>query len=48
MGQRIVNAMASKLNASAERDPDHSGTRIVLRFQRRNEPAVTKGISAAD
>jgi two-component sensor histidine kinase len=48
MGQRIVSAMASKLNASAERDPDHAGTRIVLRFQRRNEPTVTKGVSAAD
>jgi two-component sensor histidine kinase len=32
MGQRIVNAMATKLEASAERDPHHSGTRIVLRF----------------
>ncbi|MGB3867668.1 MAG: histidine kinase dimerization/phosphoacceptor domain -containing protein [Xanthobacteraceae bacterium] len=37
MGQRIVSAMASKLDASAERDPDHAGTRIVLRFQRRND-----------
>jgi two-component sensor histidine kinase len=32
MGQRIVSAMAAKLEASVERDPDHSGTRIVLRF----------------
>lgn len=48
MGQRIVNAMASKLNASAERDPNHPGTRIVLRFQRRNEITITKGVSAAD
>lgn len=48
MGQRIVNAMASKLNASTERDPNHAGTRIVLRFQRRNEIAVKKGVSAAD
>jgi two-component sensor histidine kinase/CheY-like chemotaxis protein len=31
MGQRIVTAMASKLAASVERDPTHSGTRIVLR-----------------
>src|SRR5919197_1588913 len=31
MGQRIVSAMAAKLDASAERDPDHEGTRIVLR-----------------
>src|ERR1043166_4048946 len=34
MGQRIVGAMASKLDASAERDPNHHGTRIVLRFRR--------------
>lgn len=48
MGQRIVNAMASKLNALAERDSNHAGTRIVLRFQRRNEITITKGVSAAD
>lgn len=34
MGQRIVGAMASKLEASVERDPGHSGTKIVLRFPR--------------
>jgi two-component sensor histidine kinase len=34
MGQRIVAAMASKLSASVERDPSHSGTKIVLRFPR--------------
>ena len=34
MGQRIVSAMASKLEASVERDPDHAGTRMVLRFPR--------------
>ena len=33
MGQRIVNAMANKLEATVERDPDHSGTRIVLKFR---------------
>src|SRR5690242_11949675 len=33
MGQRIVNAMATKLEASVVRDPDHDGTRIVLRFR---------------
>jgi len=33
MGQRIVSAMAAKLDASVERDPDHAGTRIVLRFR---------------
>jgi two-component sensor histidine kinase len=39
MGQRIVSAMASKLDASVERDPAHAGTRIVLRFRRINQPA---------
>jgi two-component sensor histidine kinase len=34
MGQRIVSAMAVKLEASVERDPDHDGTKIVLRFRR--------------
>lgn len=33
MGQRIVSAMAQKLDAQLERDPTHSGTRIVLTFQ---------------
>ena len=33
MGQRIVTAMAAKLDASVERDPTHTGTRIVLRFR---------------
>ncbi|MEA2886920.1 MAG: hypothetical protein QOD11_1280 [Bradyrhizobium sp.] len=39
MGQRIVTAMAQKLDASVERDPKHAGTRIVLRFRRANAPA---------
>ncbi len=39
MGQRIVTAMAAKLEASVERDPAHAGTRIVLRFSRVNKPA---------
>jgi len=34
MGQRIVAAMASKLEASVERDPAHSGTRMIVRFLR--------------
>src|SRR4051812_21540253 len=34
MGQRIVTAMASKLDASVERDPAHAGTRITVRFAR--------------
>lgn len=32
MGQRIVQAMGSKLNARIERDPMHAGTRIVVEF----------------
>lgn len=34
MGQRIVTAMAVKLDASVERDPAHSGTKVLLRFRR--------------
>jgi two-component sensor histidine kinase len=47
MGQRIVTAMASKLDASVERDPGHAGTRIVLRFGRVNKPAAEPGCAAA-
>jgi two-component sensor histidine kinase len=47
MGQRIVSAMAAKLDASVERDPDHAGTRIVLRFRRANERATKPGCAAA-
>jgi two-component sensor histidine kinase len=47
MGQRIVTAMASKLEASVERDPAHAGTRIVLRFSRVNKPAEKPGCAAA-
>jgi two-component sensor histidine kinase len=46
MGQRIVTAMASKLEASVERDPNHAGTRIVVRFRRVIAPA-TNSASAA-
>ena len=46
MGQRIVSAMASKLEASVERDPAHHGTRIVLRFGRVNKPAAEAGCAA--
>ena len=46
MGQRIVTAMASKLDADVERDPTHPGTRIVLRFSRVN-PSATPSASAA-
>ncbi|MBR0757654.1 response regulator [Bradyrhizobium jicamae] len=34
MGQRIVTAMASKLDATVERDPVHNGTRVLVRFRR--------------
>jgi two-component sensor histidine kinase len=47
MGQRIVTAMASKLDASVERDPGHAGTRIVLRFRRINAPKPTSANVAA-
>jgi two-component sensor histidine kinase/CheY-like chemotaxis protein len=40
MGQRIVSAMATKLCATVERDPAHSGTRIVLHFPRTTQPAA--------
>jgi two-component sensor histidine kinase len=46
MGQRIVSAMASKLEANVERDPTHAGTRIVLRFRRVNAPAVAPARAA--
>ncbi|MGY4478944.1 sensor histidine kinase [Bradyrhizobium sp. USDA 3364] len=46
MGQRIVAAMAAKLDASVERDPDHKGTRFVVRFARVS-PAQAKSTSAA-
>ena len=38
MGQRIVSAMAQKLETKAERDPSHSGTPIVLKI--RTTPAL--------
>jgi len=47
MGQRIVAAMTSKLEASVERDPARAGTRMVLRFCRFNTPAVKLGCVAA-
>jgi two-component sensor histidine kinase len=47
MGQRIVSAMATKLEASVERDPNHAGTRIVLRFRRANPPAAKPASAAA-
>jgi two-component sensor histidine kinase len=47
MGQRIVSAMASKLEADVARDPDHAGTKIVLRFARVNKPAPRPNEAAA-
>jgi two-component sensor histidine kinase len=47
MGQRIVTAMAAKLEASVERDPLHAGTRIVVRFHRAKAPAAKSPASAA-
>jgi two-component sensor histidine kinase len=46
MGQRIVSAMAAKLEASVARDPNHSGTRIVVRFPR-IKASLAKSASAA-
>jgi len=46
MGQRIVRAMAAKLEASVERDPAHSGTRVVVRFPRIS-PVLAKSANAA-
>lgn len=47
MGQRIVAAMASKLEASVERDPAHNGTRVVLRFRRADAPKPQPAPAAA-
>ena len=47
MGQRIVSAMAAKLDAGVERDPTHAGTRVVLRFKRASEPAAKTSAAAA-
>src|SRR5579871_3090815 len=47
MGQRIVSAMAAKLEANVERDPTHQGTRIVLRFPRHGNGSVKAGLKAA-
>jgi two-component sensor histidine kinase/CheY-like chemotaxis protein len=47
MGQRIVTAMAAKLEASVERDPAHAGTKIVLRFRRVIKPAAKPGCAVA-
>jgi len=47
MGQRIVSAMGSKLEATVERDPDHAGTRIVVKFRRIKTPPKPSASVAA-
>jgi two-component sensor histidine kinase/CheY-like chemotaxis protein len=47
MGQRIVGAMAAKLCAAVERDPAHSGTRIVLRFPLNGKAGARASTEAA-
>ena len=47
MGQRIVNAMATKLEADVLRDPNHAGTRIVLRFSRIKDSPAKSATAAA-
>ncbi|HWW49433.1 MAG TPA: histidine kinase dimerization/phosphoacceptor domain -containing protein [Xanthobacteraceae bacterium] len=39
MGQRIVAAMAGKLDSTVERDPSHAGTRMTMRFRRTATPS---------
>jgi two-component sensor histidine kinase len=48
MGQRIVAAMATKLDASVERDPNHSGTRVMLMFRRVPAAAGKPAAAAAN
>ena len=47
MGQRIVAAMAAKLDATVGRDPNHAGTRIVLRFPRAKSLPAKPATAAA-
>ena len=47
MGQRIVSAMATKLEATVERDPNHAGTRIVVKFRRTKAPPNKPSASVA-
>jgi two-component sensor histidine kinase len=47
MGQRIVSAMATKLDADVERDPNHTGTRVVVRFPRASAAAAKSTNAAA-
>jgi two-component sensor histidine kinase len=47
MGQRIVSAMAAKLEASVDRDPNHAGTRILVRFPLQKPPPAKSGGATA-
>lgn len=47
MGQRIVSAMAQKLETKAERDPSHTGTRIVMRLKNAAQPQVKQAAGTA-
>jgi two-component sensor histidine kinase len=47
MGQRIVTAMATKLDARVERDPNHTGTRVVVRFSLANAAGGKSANAAA-
>ena len=47
MGQRIVSAMATKLETKAERDPSHPGTRIVLLLKNIALPQARQPVSAS-
>jgi hypothetical protein len=39
--------MATKLDACVERDPNHTGTRVLVRFRRINAPAAKPTSAAA-
>ena len=46
LGQRIIGAMATKLDATLERDPAHKGTRIVIQFPLVHTPEIRQAASA--
>ena len=46
LGQRIISAMATKLEASLERDPVHKGTRIVIQFPLTTTPEIRQAANA--
>ena len=47
MGQRIVSAMATKLETKVERDPAHTGTRLVLKLKNTTPPQVQRSAEPA-